>query len=210
MSKLNQEKQRELAKLKDNIDILNANIAIWKQDKTIFGGITKIAKGNISKAEAQLHKRQQDLQQLKKSIQAEIQNKTPKTKELVKTPKDTKNASVINNSIDNKTTILEKAETSHTDFNELSPGEDFTYSKNEPQEFLSINFGEEQESLIEKLVEKSDRELSNHELEQLKKTLEIDMVRFRNQWKVTQKEFINFREEKRKIEATIEKIKLKF
>lgn len=179
--------QKQISKLEENIFILRSHIATWKQDKTLFGGISKIARENISRAESQLERRQQELEGLKQHLLS---------------------VSPAENNADSQPIKKQTMEKS-ADYLSLSPGEDFVYSNNELHSFSAVDLEEEQQQEeIQKLPD-SEKYAYEKELEELKDILQADIKKFKSQWKKTRKEFIEFQEDKRRLEISIKRFENK-
>ncbi len=81
IAELRAEQEEELRKLEDDINILNDSIAVWGEDKALFGlgGIKKYARENIAKAQIQLETREAELSDLIATMEDESQYKLPES-----------------------------------------------------------------------------------------------------------------------------------
>ncbi len=78
---LREEQKKELEKLESDIRTLNDSIAVWGEDKALFGlgGIKKSARENIAKANITLEERQADLDDLISKMEDESQYALPES-----------------------------------------------------------------------------------------------------------------------------------
>lgn len=81
IAELRAEQEEQLKKLEDDIILLNDSIAVWGEDKALFGlgGIKKYARENIAKAQIQLETREADLSDLIATMEDESQYKLPES-----------------------------------------------------------------------------------------------------------------------------------
>lgn len=79
---LRAEQEAQIKKLETDIRMLTESIAVWGEDKALFGlgGVKKYARENIAKAELQLSEKETNLNALIKQMEDESQYKLPESK----------------------------------------------------------------------------------------------------------------------------------